>query len=346
LRRQADVPQVSKHTFRNEAAMDSIVKPGVQQSVAAGGWVARVRARRKQQAVYRRRDNLVGYLFIAPWLIGFFAFTLIPMLASLFLSFTDYRLTSTNLTWIGFDNFEKMFTGDLRYWKSMQATFFYVFTAVPLRLIFALAVAMLLNNGRRMVSAYRAAFYAPSIIGGSVAVAIMWRRILGSDGVLNALLGFLGIPVNIAWIGRPETAIWTLILLAVWQFGSPMLIFLAGLRQIPYELYEAASIDGAGGWAKFVRITLPMLSPVIFFNLVMQMISGFLVFTQALVITNGGPLDTTLFYALYLYQNAFVLFKMGYGSAMAWVLLVIIGVFTALTFKFSSHWVFYEEKKD
>jgi multiple sugar transport system permease protein len=324
--------------------MERVAKTGLQSTVAAGTELAGGSARVKAHKPYRRLDNASGYVFIAPWLLGFFGFTLIPMVASLYLSFTDYRLTSPNFDWVGLENFSKMFFNDPRYWKSMRATFFYVFTAVPLRLTFALAIAMLLNNHRRGVSVYRAAFYAPSVIGGSIAVAIMWRRILGSDGLLNAVLGFLGIPVEIAWIGRPETAIWSLILLAVWQFGSPMLIFLAGLRQIPNELYEAASIDGGGDWAKFVNITLPMLSPVIFFNLVMQMISGFMVFTQALVITGGGPIDTTLFYALYLYQNAFILFKMGYSSAMAWILLLIIAIFTAFTFRFSSHWVFYEEK--
>jgi multiple sugar transport system permease protein len=239
-----------------------------------------------------------------------------------------------------------MFFSDLRYWKSVKATFYYVLTAVPLRLVFALGVAMLLNNARRFISLYRAAFYAPSILGASIAVAIMWRQIFDTDGLMNALLVPLGITGR-AWIGNPTTAIWTLILLAVWQFGSPMLIFLAGLKQIPNELYEAASIDGGSGWGKFIHITLPMLSPVIFFNLIMQMIHGFLVFTQALVITNnGGPMDTTLVYALYLYQRAFVVFEMGYGSAMAWVLLVVVALFTAFTFKFSSHWVFYEEKAE
>jgi multiple sugar transport system permease protein len=237
-----------------------------------------------------------------------------------------------------------MLFDDVRYWKSVKATFYYVFTAVPARLVFALGVAMLLNNGRKAISFYRAAYYAPSIIGGSVAVALMWRRIFASDGLVNASLALVGIDVSRAWIGRPETAIWTLILLAVWQFGSPMLIFLAGLRQIPESLYESASIDGATPWRKFVYITIPMLSPVIFFNLIMQLISGLLVFTQALIITNGGPLDTTLFYAFYLYQRAFVTFQMGYGTAMAWVLLLIVAVFTAVTFKTSSAWVFYEDQ--
>ena len=300
-------------------------------------------ARAKSAATRRRRETVEGYIFISPWLIGFFVFTLLPLVGSLYLAFTDYNLTSTP-EWIGLENFQTMFFDDVRYWKSVKATFFYVFTAVPARLVFALAVAILLNTYRRGISFYRAAYYAPSIIGGSVAVALMWRRIFASDGLFNAVLTFLGIPADTAWIGRPESAIWTLILLGVWQFGSPMLIFLAGLRQIPDSLYESAAIDGASPWQKFYRITIPLLSPVIFFNLIMQLISGFLVFTQALIITNGGPLDTTLFYALYLYQRAFVTFQMGYGTAMAWVLLLIVAVFTAITFKTSSRWVFYEDQ--
>lgn len=326
--------------------MDSIVQPTPKaEKVPLLAETAAERARQQGRTAFRRRNDLAGYLFISPWLLAFFAFTIIPILTSLYLAFTDYHLTAPP-KWNGLDNFERMFLHDPRYWKSVKATFIYVFSAIPLRLAFALALAVLLNNHRRMVSFYRAAFYAPSIIGGSVAVAIMWRRLLGMDGAFNELLGPLMQLVGItpaAWIGKPSTAIWTIILLAVWQFGSPMLIFLAGLRQIPAELYESASIDGGSGWKKFLYITLPMLSPVIFFNLIIQMISGFLVFTQALIITNGGPLDRTLFYALYLYQRAFGTFQMGYGSAMAWVLLLVIAIFTALAFKFSTYWVFYEE---
>ncbi len=323
--------------------MNSVAGPG-EGSVPIGKAAARLSGLSRTRRGYRRRDNLAGYLMIAPWLIGFFAFTLIPVLASLYLAFTDYHLTALPV-WVGFENFERMFLRDPRYWKSVRATFFYVFTAVPLRLAFALMIAMLLKNSRRGTSVYRAMFYAPSIVGASVAVAIMWRQLFGSEGLVNAGLALVGLPTA-PWIGRPETAIWTLILLAVWQFGSPMLIFLAGLRQIPTELYEAASIDGGSEWAKFINITLPMLTPVIFFNLVLQMISGFMVFTQALVITAGGPLDTTLFYALYLFQRAFTTFQMGYGAALAWVLLLIVAIFTGITFKFSSYWVFYEEKAD
>ncbi|MCW5850545.1 MAG: sugar ABC transporter permease [Anaerolineae bacterium] len=290
-----------------------------------------------------RHDNLTGYLFIAPWLIGFFAFTLIPMIASLYFSFTEYSVLSSP-RWIGLDNFVRMFTQDARYWNSVRATFTYVFTAVPLRLIFALAVAMLLNTKHRGVSLYRAAYYAPSIVGGSVAVAVMWRQIFGTEGVVNAVTHVFGIP-SVTWLGDPATAIWTLVTLAVWQFGSPMLIFLAGLKQIPQELYEAAAMDGATPWSRFTSITLPMLSPVIFFNLVMQIISGFMVFTQAFIVTGGAPLDTTLFYALYLYRRAFETFQMGYASAMAWVMLLVIAFFTAIVFKSSSYWVFYDNKE-
>ncbi len=289
--------------------------------------------------------NLNGYLFIAPWLIGFFVFTLMPILASFYLAFTDYDTMSPPV-WVGLENFQSMVQHDTRYWASVRATLYYVMTAIPLRLVFALAVAMLLNSDRRGISVYRAMFYAPSIVGGSVAVAVMWRQVFGTEGLVNFLMAFLGIP-PVIWLGNPNTAIWTLITLAAWQFGSPMLIFLAGLRQIPAPLYEAASIDGANSVSRFFKITLPMLSPVIFFNLVMQTINGFTAFTQALIVTNNGrPLDTTLLYALYIYQRAFQgTLDMGYGAAMAWVLLVVIALVTALIFKTSSAWVFYESKE-
>jgi multiple sugar transport system permease protein len=290
-----------------------------------------------------RTRNLAGYAFIAPWLVGFFGFTLIPMAASLYFAFTDYDVL-TPPRWVGLANFRRMFFEDPRYLQAVGVTFFYVIVAVPLRLAFALAVAMLLNTHRRGVSLYRAAYYAPSVVAGSVAVAVMWRQVFGTDGVVNGVLALVGIP-PLRWLGDPDVAIWTLITLAVWQFGSPMLIFLAGLRQIPAELYEAAAIDGAGAGSRFFRITLPLLSPVTFFNLVMQTITGFMVFTQAFIVTGGGPMDTTLFYALYLYRRAFESFQMGYASAMAWVLLLVVAFFTAVLFKSSGRWVFYETKE-
>lgn len=299
------------------------------------------RARPKTRNKDFKQSDLAGYLFISPWLIGFLLFGLIPLLMSLWLAFTDYDILSPTTNFVGLDNFERMFFQDARYGRSVAATFRYVFASVPLRLAFALGVAILLNTKRRGVYWYRAAYYVPSIIGGSVAVAVMWRQIFGREGVVNAVAQMLGMdPVN--WFGNPDTALWTLILLAVWQFGSPMLIFLAGLRQIPAEMYESASIDGATAWNKFLSITLPLLTPIIFFNLIMQTIGSFKVFTQAFIVTGGAPLDSTLFYSLYLYNRGFANFQMGYAAAMAWVMLLVIAVLTAVSFKLSSYWVFYE----
>jgi len=291
----------------------------------------------------QRLDNAAGYLFISPWLFGFFALTVIPIIASIFLSFTNYDILSPP-RWVGLQNFRKMFFEDPRYWKSVKATLYYALTAVPLRLIVALSVAMLLNTSRRGVALNRALFYVPSVVGDSVAVAVMWRQIFGGDGLVNAFLRLLGFPGKRLWLADPQFAIWTLIFLAAWQFGSAMLIFLAGLKQIPYELYESADIDGAGAVRKFFSITLPQLTPIIFFNLVMQTINGLIVFTPALIITNGGPLDTTNFYALYLYKRGFENFQMGYASAMAWVLMLVTALLTLLIFKTSSRWVFYESE--
>ncbi len=201
-------------------------------------------------------DNAVGYAFILPWLIGFFAFTMIPILTSLYFSFTRYDLLSAP-EFAGLANYVKMFTNDPRFWKSMGVTFYFVLVSVPLRLVFALAVAMLFTVRTKMAGIYRAVYYIPSIIGGSVAIAVLWKRIFDSDGVVNSILAVFGIHSATNWLGNPETSLWTLILLAVWQFGSSMLIFLAGLKQIPESYYEAAVIDGANPLQKFTRITLP-----------------------------------------------------------------------------------------
>jgi len=291
-------------------------------------------------------DNVAGYIFISPFVIGLLAFTMFPILASLYFSFTTYDLLSAP-RFSGLSNYVKMFTNDPKFWTSVGVTFFFVFVSVPARLAFALLVAMLFTYKTKMVGIYRAVYYVPSIIGGSVAVAVLWKRIFGDDGVFNAILGIFGINSTISWLGNPSTAIWTLILLAVWQFGSSMLIFLAGLKQIPESYYEAAVIDGANSIQKFVKITIPMLTPVILFNLVMQLINGFMSFTQSFIISGGtgDPLDSLLVYALYLYRRAFEFSEMGYGCAMAWVMLVLIGALTALAFKSSSAWVYYESKE-
>jgi multiple sugar transport system permease protein len=291
------------------------------------------------------RADLTGYAFISPFIIGFLAFTFIPMFISLYLSFTSYNLF-TSPRWIGLDNYEKMFTGDPKYWTSVRVTFTYVFIGVPLRLIFALFIAMILNTNSRMVGAYRTMYYLPSIIGGSVAVSIMWRNIFSNEGIINKLLGLFGAgPVR--WFGDPDAALVMLIALSVWQFGSSMLIFLAGLKNIPYEMYEASSVDGASPVRKFFSITLPLLSPIILFNLIMQTISAFMTFVPAYIISKGegGPLDGTMLYSLYLFRQAFMFNNMGYASAMAWVMLIIIGILTVILFFTSKYWVFYETER-
>jgi multiple sugar transport system permease protein len=289
--------------------------------------------------------NRAGYLFLAPWLIGFFGLTLGPTLGSLYLAFTDFDLL-TPPRWSGLSNFEYMLYYDDRFRNALSVTFTFVAWSVPLKLIVALAIAMILDKGIRAVGLYRALFYLPSLLGASVAVAVLWRQLFESEGIVNQLLAIVGIPGE-AWLNNPDYALWTLIILAIWQFGSPMVIFLAGLRQIPTDLYEAASMDGASPRRQFLKITLPLLAPVIFFNMVLQTIEAFKAFTQAFIISGGtgGPLDATLFYTLYIYQEAFANFRMGYASALAWVLLVIIGVFTAVSFLTSKYWVYYEDTR-
>jgi multiple sugar transport system permease protein len=287
------------------------------------------------------RDNKAGYLFLLPWLIGLVLITLGPMLASLYLSFTNYSLIQAP-SWIGLDNYTRML-GDERFHNALKVTFIYVFVSTPLQLAVALVIALLLNEGMRGLPFYRSVFYLPSMLGSSVAIAVLWRQMFEVDGLVNQVLRLFGIPATTSWIGDPQWALWTIILLHVWTFGSPMVIFLAGLRQIPGMYYEAASVDGASRWAQFRKITLPLLSPIIFFNLVLQIINAFQAFTQAFVVSNGtgGPADSTMFYTLYLYQRGFVQFQMGYAAAMAWLLVVIIAAFTAINFFFSRYWVFY-----
>ena len=299
---------------------------------------------KKKFSIYNQ--NVVGYVFIMPWLVGFLCFTLVPFLMSFVLSFTNFNILSPDTKFVGFDNYVKLFTQDKLFIKSLKVTFKFAFISVPLRLIFALLVAMILNRKSRAVPVYRVVYYLPSIIGGSVAVSVMWRNLFTKAGVINSLLQAVGIDCRLNWLSNTKTALFTLILLYVWQFGSSMLIFLSGLKQIPVSYYEAAEVDGAGKVRQFFSITLPLLSPIILFNLVMQIINGFMVFPQAQIITDGGPVNETLVYILYLYQNSFKYYEMGYGSAMAWILLVIVGFFTALVFKSSSQWVFYENNSD
>lgn len=281
-------------------------------------------------------------LFLAPWFLGLALITIGPMAASAYLSFTDFSLLEAP-NWIGLENYTRMLD-DARLHKSLVVTFTYVLTAVPLQLLLALALAMLLDRGMRGLAFYRSVFYLPSLLGGSVAIAILWLQVFGVNGLVNKFLAVFGIEGQ-GWVSSPDTALSTLVILHVWTFGAPMIIFLAGLRQIPEMYYEAASIDGASKVRQFFHITVPLLTPIIFFNLVLQVIGAFQSFTQAFVVSGGtgGPADSTLFYTLYLYQKGFTHLDMGYASAMAWLLLLIVAAMTAINFLASKYWVFYSD---
>lgn len=295
--------------------------------------------RSKSEILYRW---YVPYIFLLPWVIGLLAFTLIPFGASIFLSLTEYDLF-TPPEFVGGANYARLFT-DRRYLQSLQVTFVYVFLGVPLQLFMAFVLALILNRGHKGLSVYRAIYYVPSLFGSSVAIALLWRRLFGNAGVVTNLMIALGY-TGPGWINSPDYANLTLVVLRIWQFGSPMVIFLAALRQVPRDLYESADIDGASGLRKLFMITVPLITPVILFNVVMQMISAFQTFTQAFIVSggSGGPNRATLFYTLYLYQHAFQNFRMGYAAAMAWVLVMIIGGMTAVAFLSSKRWVYYEK---
>ncbi|UAJ77794.1 sugar ABC transporter permease [Leifsonia sp. ZF2019] len=290
-----------------------------------------------------RREARAGYAFLSPWLIGFVALTAGPMLASLYLSFTNYNLFAAP-TFIGLDNYTRLFA-DPNFLQAVKVTGLYVLVGTPLKLLAALAVAMLLNQPRRGQGFYRSAFYLPSLIGGSVSIAIVWKAMFIDDGIVAQIGSFFGGPpaAEGGWVGDPSRTLPMLILLTVWQFGAPMVIFLAGLKQVPAELYEAAAVDGAGPVRRFFSVTVPMLSPVLFFNLLLETIHAFQVFNSAYIISNGsgGPAGSTLFYTLYLYLRGFRDFQMGYASAMAWVLVVAVGIVTVMLFRTSKAWVHY-----
>lgn len=284
------------------------------------------------------QKNTAGYFFTLPFIIGFIMFLVVPMGISLYYSFCDYDILSPPV-FSGLENFKHMFR-DATFFKTLKVTFFFAFVSVPLKLLFALFVAMLLLKNSKLSGFYRAAYYLPSIIGGSVAVSVLWKRMFSSDGVINSLLQAIGINCTVSWLGNTSTAIWVLILLVVWQFGSSMLIFLSALKQIPTSLYEAAMVDGSGPVYRFFKITLPLLTPTIFFNLVMQTISGFLAFTQCYIITAGKPLNSTLLYTVYMYQQSFEFYNTGYGAALAWVMLAVIGLITLALFATKKFWVY------
>jgi multiple sugar transport system permease protein len=288
----------------------------------------------------KRKSDKAGYVFLLPW-FGGVLLTFVPFFTSLYLAFTDYDLlTAPKFT--GLDNIKTMLA-DQKLHQALGVTFTYTFISVPISLAAALLVAVVLNKGMRGLPIYRSIYYLPSLLGGSVAIVMLWRAIFGASGIVNHILGFFGIEHG-SWIQNPDTALGVLVSLEVWSFGSPMVIFLAALRQVPQELYEAAAVDGARRGRQFWSITLPMISPVIFFNLVLSLIGALQTFTQAFVVSGGtgGPAGSTMFYNLYLYQQGFQNFNMGYASAMAWLLLLIIAAFTGINFYAQRYWVHYE----
>jgi multiple sugar transport system permease protein len=292
-----------------------------------------------------RREAIDGYLFISPWIVGFLVFTLGPMLFSLYASLCDWDMLHTP-RFIGLANYATMFGHDFRFAKSLSVTLLYSAMALPLGVTASLGIAILLNQKVKGLTLFRAIYYIPAILPG-VAVALMWKWIFNPEsGAINLLLAKIGIQ-GPGWFTSPEWAVPALVIMSVWGAGAGMIIYLAGLQSVPTQLYEAAELDGAGAWGKFRNVTLPMISPTVFFNIVMGIIGSFQVFTTAFVITGGAgsPAYSTLFYVLYLYQKAFKYFSMGYACAMAWVLFVIILSLTLVVFVTSKRWVYYESER-
>ena len=288
------------------------------------------------------REKIAGYVFILPFIVGLFMFTVFPFFTSLYLAFTDYNVLSAP-KWIGLRNFVRMFHEDKLFWQSFSVTFKFALIQVPVKLLVSLGVALLLSRQTKVTSYYRAAFYIPSLMGGSVAVALTWKQLFAYNGVINQMIGLMGI-APLKWLTDPKTALEVLIGLGVWQFGGSMLIFLAAIKNVPQSYHEAAIVDGAGPVRRFFKIVLPMITPILFFNLINQIIGSFQAFNSSYLITQGKPLNTTLYYGLHLYNRAFIYGEMGYGSAMAWFMLLVIAVLTALIFRSSSAWVYYESE--
>jgi len=287
-----------------------------------------------------KRKDLVGLLYVLPWLVGFLVFKLYPFVMSLVYSFCDYSMLKPP-RFVGLYNFIYMFTKDELFPKALFNTLKYVIITVPLKISFALFVAIILNMKLRGINLFRTVYYLPSIFGGSVAISILWRFLFMKEGIVNKFLSLFGIE-GINWLGDPKIAMFSVSLLAVWQFGSSMVLFLARLKEIPSELYEAALVDGASRLKMFAKITLPMISPIMFFNLVMQTINAFQEFTGPYIITGGGPVNSTYLLSMLIYDNAFKYFRMGYAAALSWVQFVIILIFTAFIFRSSTYWTYYE----
>ena len=298
---------------------------------------------KKTKKMTRASRQNIGYSYIAIWIIGFLVFKFYPFMSSLFYSFTNYNLFKESVENIGFANYEKI-VDTAKYLKSYIVTFKYAFMTVPLKLLFALFIAYLLNFKIKGINLFRTAYYIPSILGGSVAIAVLWQFLFQNEGLVNTIIGLFGVkPVN--WLGSPDYALFVICLLRVWQFGSAMVIFLAALKGVPQDLYEAASIDGAGKFTQFLKITIPLITPVIFYNLVTQLCQAFQEFNGPFMITKGGPLGSTTLISILIYQNAFKTYDMGLASAMAWLLFFIVAVLTAVSFISQKHWVYYGDEE-
>jgi len=290
-------------------------------------------------------DRRSGFLYLLPFLVGLLVFTLFPFMASLLLSFSDYQLQDPvrDIGFVGLGNYTSL-PADPTFRQSVWVTLLYVLITVPLKLAFALLIAFVLNFRLRAIAAFRTAYYLPSILGGSVAIAVLWRYVFANDGLINQGLAGFGV-AGINWLGEPGYAMATIVLLRLWQFGSAMVIFLAGLKAIPADLYEAARLDGASPWRMFRHITLPLLTPIIFFNFIMQMVQAFQEFNGPYVITGGGPLKSTYLLPMMIYDQSFKYFDVGYASAISWVLFAIIAILTAVAFRSSKYWVFYGDER-
>jgi oligogalacturonide transport system permease protein len=289
-------------------------------------------------------NKRLGFLFVLPFVLGILAFKLFPFVMSFALSFTRYDVMDPPV-WVGLDNYRELFTDDPLFQRSLGVTLWFTVLAVPLRVGFALFIAHVLNFKLRGINFFRSAFYLPSILGGSIAVAVLWRFIFARNGLVNGVLGQFGIE-PVAWLADETWSMWTVVLLFTWQFGSAMVIFLAALQNVPQSLYEAAEIDGASKWQQFTRITVPLITPVIFFNVIMQMVHAFQEFNGPYMVTEGGPLHSTYVLALYIYDQSFRYFNLGYGSALSWVLFALVAALAALSFWSSRYWVFYAGEKE
>jgi oligogalacturonide transport system permease protein len=294
--------------------------------------------------LFSREKGYQAYFYIAPWLLGFTILQLYPFLSSLYYSFTNYNISAAP-EWVGIRNYIELFTKDTEFLNSLKVTFLFTLYTVPGKLLLSLAVAVFLNRAVRGINLVRTIYYLPSLFGGSVAIALLWKLMFMDDGVINAILKVFSLP-SVQWLGNPSVSLVTISLLEIWQFGSSMVMFLAALKQVPSSVLEAARMDGAGRIKTFFHVTIPHITPIIFFTLIMQTINALQNFTSAFVITKGGPLKSTYVLGLKLYNEGFAFFKMGYASAISWVIFSIIMIITLFLFRTSSAWVFYEDGKD